>query len=249
MIVLYFTASGNSLHVAKSFGGETFSIPQMIKEGRYDFKDDKIGVVFPLYEWSVPPYVEEFLKKASFDCEYLFGIFTYGIYSGACATHLTNIAKESGYTFDYINRVKMVDNYITGFKMESQIKDEYKKDIDGQLKDIVKDINSSKKYQINDATFRKIGTNFMVNKEHKSPHDKFTIEDSCTKCGVCTKVCPVSNIRPDENAKVKVYDNCMSCFACTHNCPSNAIRFKGERSKERFRNSNVTLQEIVKSND
>ncbi len=49
MKILYFTASGNSLHVAKSFGCETLSIPKMIKQGKYEFTDDKIGIVFPLY--------------------------------------------------------------------------------------------------------------------------------------------------------------------------------------------------------
>lgn len=50
MKVLYFTATGNSLRVAKEIGGEPLSIPQMIKEGRYEFSDDKIGMVFP-YLW------------------------------------------------------------------------------------------------------------------------------------------------------------------------------------------------------
>ena len=36
MKTLYFTATGNSLYIAKSIGGELLSIPKMIKEGRYE---------------------------------------------------------------------------------------------------------------------------------------------------------------------------------------------------------------------
>ncbi|SPW87228.1 Uncharacterised protein [Enterococcus faecium] len=32
MTILYFTATGNSLYVAKRLGGKLISIPQMIKE-------------------------------------------------------------------------------------------------------------------------------------------------------------------------------------------------------------------------
>lgn len=40
MKILYFTATGNSMYIAKSLGGELLSIPQLDKVGRYDFSDD-----------------------------------------------------------------------------------------------------------------------------------------------------------------------------------------------------------------
>ena len=110
MKILYFSATGNSLYIAKSIGGELYSIPQMVKEGTYEFTDEKIGIVFPLHAWSVPPYVVDFLKKATFNCEYLFAVVTYGIYSGAVAKHLSDIADEAGFHFSYIGRIKMVDH-------------------------------------------------------------------------------------------------------------------------------------------
>lgn len=47
MKILYFTATGNSLAVAKKLGGELISIPQAIKNNQYEIKDDVIGFVFP----------------------------------------------------------------------------------------------------------------------------------------------------------------------------------------------------------
>lgn len=49
MKLLYFTATGNSLYIAKSFGGELISIPSMVKSGTFEFSDDKIGIIFPVY--------------------------------------------------------------------------------------------------------------------------------------------------------------------------------------------------------
>ncbi|CAG4707272.1 Uncharacterised protein (plasmid) [Enterococcus faecalis] len=43
MTILYFTATGNSLYVAKRLGGKLISIPQMIKENKYEFSDERIG--------------------------------------------------------------------------------------------------------------------------------------------------------------------------------------------------------------
>ncbi|SPW41113.1 Uncharacterised protein [Enterococcus faecium] len=49
MTILYFTATGNSLYVAKRLGGKLISIPQMIKENKYEFSDERIGIVFPVF--------------------------------------------------------------------------------------------------------------------------------------------------------------------------------------------------------
>ena len=40
MKIFYFTATGNSLYVAKKVGGELYSIPQMIKEGKWEFEKE-----------------------------------------------------------------------------------------------------------------------------------------------------------------------------------------------------------------
>lgn len=263
MKVLYFTATGNSLHIARSLGGDLLSIPQMDKEGIYDFTDDKIGVVFPLHAWGVPSYIAEFLKKATFNCDYLFAVTTYGIYSGAVAKHLTDIGNEAGYTFDYINRIKMVDNYVPTFDMKKEIEKEPKKEIDKHLAQVKLDIDASKRGTLKENVLQKVAFNYMKGREDKpfnenrlkvhvygEPIDNYMeVDDACTQCGVCTKVCPVDNIQVDkDNGKIALSDKCFMCFACLHHCPSNAIHVKGEVSKDRYMNSNVKLKDIIEAN-
>ncbi|MGQ1784789.1 MULTISPECIES: EFR1 family ferrodoxin [unclassified Saccharicrinis] len=263
MKILYFTATGNSLHIAKSLGGELLSIPQMDKQGIYDFTDEKIGIVFPLHAWGVPSYVVDFLKKVTFNCNYLFAITTYGIYSGAVAKHLTDIGNEAGFSFDYINKIKMVDNYIPTFDMKKQISKEPKKEIEKHLALVQSDIEASKKWILKESFVDRSMFNYMAKRGSKPFNTKrlkvhvygegidnyIYVEDSCTQCGTCARVCPVDNIRMDyETGKIALSDKCFMCFACVHHCPSNAIHIKGEVNGNRFRNSHVKLSEIVKAN-
>ena len=84
MKIFYFTGTGNSLAVAKKFNGEWISIPQVVKrKSTLAYRDEAIGIVFPLYCLNPPKMVCEFLSRAKFQIDYLFAIATYGNLAGA----------------------------------------------------------------------------------------------------------------------------------------------------------------------
>ena len=81
-MILYFSATGNCKYVASRLSGhfeqEMLSITECIRENKYSFEDEMIGVISPAYFWGLPSIVKEFLEKASFKTDYLYFISTYG---------------------------------------------------------------------------------------------------------------------------------------------------------------------------
>jgi len=247
MKILYFTATGNNLYVAKKLGVEYYSIPKLIKGGQFEFEDEKIGIVFPVYNAGVPKIVEEFLNKVTLKSKYIFGIATYGALPGASSKHLFEIGKRNGIEFSYINDLLMVDNYLPGFDMDKQMQKEPKKNIEENLLKIIKDVEIGKKYIKKSPAImeflRKQAGKFFNNEFEKN----FSVESNCNGCKVCEKVCPVDNIKVDKNPVFK--NNCQHCLACIQNCPQKAIMLKKQKSKARFINQNVTLKEIIEANN
>lgn len=251
MTILYFTATGNGLYVAKQIGGNLVSIPKAIKENRFHFADDKIGIIFPIYGGAVPPYIREFLRRLQLDSKYIFAIMSYGMFDSGATSHLLKLASENDIHFSYVNIIKMVDNYLPGFHMDKQVEGEPKKRIRQHLDKIIDDINCSKHLIHKDSFMDQFITKIMLKSDSFRTGigitDKYSVEDTCIKCGICEAVCPKNNIQVT-NAKPAFGSECISCLACTHNCPQNAIRLSTEKSRTRFRHPQIQLNEIIDSN-
>ncbi|HEX3038204.1 MAG TPA: EFR1 family ferrodoxin [Oscillospiraceae bacterium] len=251
MTVLYFTSTGNCLYIAKKLGGTLCSIPQAIKTEKDTFEDDAIGIIFPVYGLCVPPYVTEFITKAHFKTNYLFAVITYGFYDGGTTNHLLETAKKSGLYFSYINKLKMVENYLPGFEMKKEIQMESKRQIDEHLRQILSDVKTRKQMIHCDSWFDRLMTNMHLKnygyKIGEGETKKYHLAPNCNGCGTCVHVCPTDNIHLDEKRPV-FGSKCLSCLACTQNCPQNAIRMDGEKSTTRFRNKNITLEEMIAAN-
>lgn len=147
-MVFYFTGTGNSLYVAKRIDQNPISIPQALRSGNLHFHSDSIGIVCPIYG-SEPPYmVQEFLKRAQFETNYLYIIMTYGCSNGAAMQIIRKIAEECHLSLAYTRTVKMVDNYLPGFDMDAE--KAIDKKVDLQMADILRDL-SNRKYDLEET--------------------------------------------------------------------------------------------------
>ena len=248
MKIFYFTSTGNSLAVAKAIGGELISIPQVMSSPGNHYKDDAIGVVFPVYGLLPAKIVRDFLDKVKLEAEYTFAIGTYGNMPGGCMRKVQMQAEKNGYKFDYVNDIFMLDNFLPVFEVGAELEKMPQKKVDKNLAKIVEDIKL-KKHRKASATIG--GKILTVMGPLMSPNNKgaqkFIVNDSCNQCGTCAKVCPTGNVTVAN--KVVFSDHCAGCLGCLHHCPQNALHLKNEKSGKRWRNPDVSLGEIITANN
>jgi ferredoxin len=176
---------------------------------------------------------------------------TYGNFSGSVLEELAKLPKASEFKFHYVNEILMIDNYLPGFDINKELKNEPKKQIDKNISLIVNDIRCRKINSIAKKGFfarllHKITSKFFViNGKNDSG---FRVDKSCINCGICQSVCPKRNISVC-HGKVSFHHNCDFCMACINACKINAIHIRGEKNSKRFRNRSISLQEIIDAND
>ena len=258
-VILYFTATGNSLYVARQLAGEAgelLSIPQLVKAGRYELEADEIGIVYPVYGHMPPNMVREFIRKARLKAGYRFAVLTYGNRRCNSAEIWDEVSRKAGCPFDYITTMIMVDNWLPNFDMNEQMKID--KHIPESLERISSDINARRKWlepvteteRQQHAGFLQVfgidpDTGFLMRSQ-----DAFAVTGGCIGCGICTEVCPRGNYSLTSTG-VKTEGDCDFCFACIHNCPQKAIVFRQMKEVNpdaRYRNEHVSLWSIKESN-
>lgn len=254
MKICYFTATGNSLYVARRIGGgdaELLSIPQLMRQGSIEISDEAVGIVAPVYAVEMPMMVKEFIARAKIETDYFFFVYTYGMGYAEAFGHVELAAQEAGLELAYIDAIQMVDNYLPAFEMQDQIDTLPAKDVEGQLDRVCREISErvQRPVTITPEILENLN-HWHVN--HALPmlrHDtakEYIVTDECTRCGICSWTCPANNIVVE--GTVSFLDKCEVCYACLHVCPQNAIHMKEERSAVRFRNEHVSVKDLIAAN-
>lgn len=267
-IVLYFTGTGNCLYVARQLGGkdaELLSIPQLMKQEKFEIEADEIGIVYPIYGHMPPNMVRRFIQKANLKADYLFAVLTYGNRKCNAVEIWDDISRQAGKRFDYINTLIMVDNWLPSFDMNEQILID--KHIPENLQKITADLAGQKRWhepvteeerEQHQGFLARTGINPSTGFVLKS-ENCFTVTDACIGCGACVSVCPCGNYELTSSG-VRMSGDCEYCFACIQNCPQKAIRFiKSEdgsfpngtekNPNARYRNEHVSLMDIKRANN
>lgn len=250
-MLFYYTATGNCLYVARKLDKELYSIPQVLKKKDLYYQSNSIGIVAPIYAGELPQTVKKFLSEVHFDTPYFFMILTYGSRDTVAGVWCEKFCQEQGLHVDFIQTIKMVDNYLPSFDMDEQMVID--KHVDKQIQKVKEQLQIRSK-GIPQPTQEDQDIYKMVKKRfHKHPElnngEAIQITQQCVGCQICLQVCPTGNIQIVEQQAQRISQTCDFCLACVHHCPLRAIRLKIEKNPQaRYRHPKVSLKDIVKSN-
>lgn len=251
-MLFYFTATGNSLYVARQFDKNPISIPQIIHQDNLEFHDETIGIVWPIYAGEPPKMVLDFLKRAQFQTDYFYMILTYGKDDSDAPEYAAHLCESFKKPVDYICSILMVDNYLPSFDMNEE--KAIDKKIESQLNKALHDVKERKKY-IPEASqesrdFHKKASDIFAKNPELINGEQITVTNKCIGCGICRQVCPVNRFYIENGRAKRVKNTCEFCLACAQNCPQKAIitKISDKNPNARYRNEHVTLQDIIRSN-
>ena len=251
MKIFYFTGTGNSLYIAKRFGGELYSIPKVLKGEEDVFEDEKIGIIFPTYGFSVPMIVREFIEKITLKSPYIFAIMTCGNNNGDASKWFTSFAKKHNIEVQYSNSIAMVGNHIPLVDIDKQ--KSLDKNIEENINRLIDDVSNNRNYISKGMVIGPVLRNTLKVINKIKPMDSpanFSVNENCIKCSTCIKVCPRANVSYNNSKNIIFGNHCESCLSCVNNCPKKAIQVKGDKNPNaRFRNEYVSLKEIIDSNN
>jgi len=250
MKLLYYTTTGNNLYIAKQLGGELLSIPQLMKNGELDIEDDVVGIIFPVFFATSPKTLREFVQTAKIKADYLFLITSYGSDGDQNALKIMkDTLNQRGINVNYTNSVLMVDNFLPVFDMarEKEIKKDL--DVDSEIESIKNDIINRKEYIFDKKHFTDVENIEEILETTMTSKYHIQVGEECNNCRICTQVCPRGNITLTEENPV-IGDDCDFCLGCVQHCKVRNLTINDELNPdERYRNPNIKISEIIKSNN
>lgn len=254
--IYYFTSTGNSLVIARDIasGLENAILIDIAKvmNKEIDLSADNIGIVFPVYVWGMPMIVVDFLKKFSnIKDKYIFAVATYGGFPAGTLVQVKKQLKSLNSDLSAGFGVFMPGNYTP---MYGAYPEETQKKRFAEAKEKVKKITSiikaKKEYGPEKNSFL---VNWLFSKiiyksgvSHFVEADKaYWAQDTCDGCRICEKVCPVQNIKMENNKPVWLH-HCLHCLGCLQWCPKEAIQFKKSTiGRKRYHHPEVKLKDIL----
>ncbi|MBQ7541505.1 MAG: 4Fe-4S dicluster domain-containing protein [Clostridia bacterium] len=252
-MIYYFSGTGNSEWAAKTLAQQTNDrVTRITKQTMRPVsvgKNDVFGLVFPIYAWSLPQMVSDFLKDVSIE----HGAYCYAVCTcGAQAGYAMRILRAR-MPLDGVWSLIMPDNYIVAYKVEDDDAALAKvRAANVRLREISAAINARESgctdVQVGRFPFVKTFIGGRLFNKYARSSKPFRSSYDCTGCGLCAKVCPTQNILVAEDMPFW-NDDCQQCLACIHRCPKKAIEYGRSTEKHGRYVFHFTKEQIEEGSD
>lgn len=225
--IYYFSATGNCLTTAHKVSSYFKDATVISIKDKMIVEDDSdiVGFVCPVYYSTVPYVVKAFIESMTFKKQpYIFLMSTCRGHSGNVANRLERILKNKNQTLSLARNITMPGNSWISTPEENEERLLNQNDnINKEMQDV---LNFVKEIYPTDIELKKTPVDFPDN------FRGIMADENCIGCGICTKVCPMQNIRLIDN-KAVIENNCITCLRCFHWCPKEAIYMSKEETVAR----------------
>ncbi len=253
--IVYYTGTANALWVARSaaaaLGGAELWPVAGHEATAAGAPADATGLVFPVHMWGVPGPIVRFVRDLDLPCAgYVFAFAVNGGQPSGTLLQLDRILKRRGGRLSAGFSVPMPSNYTPfggpgtsaereGFYEAARAKVAAAAASVGKRLELAPERGGIAGRVVFGALYR------MTYRVVPRVDRLFRVDDTCTGCGVCERVCPARNVTLVEGRPVW-QGRCEQCLGCLHWCPEDAIQFGGSTpGRERYHHPEVSLNDMT----
>lgn len=245
-IIYYFSATGNSLQIAKIIAKKIDAkLVKITNKTEINCHADVVGFVYPTFYWGLPMLVARFAKKLEIKGKpYIFAVTTCGLSSGGALGQLSHILNKKGQRLYYGETIRAVANNITKYRIKQKSIQKLVQQGNQKANKIAEAVSKKQKNKIPKVGFLSKQFYKLYLKQYPNSDKGFHVTNDCISCGTCQNVCPAGNIIL-KNGKPVFQHHCENCLACVHWCPKNAIEWKKTTvGKQRYHHPEISYQEL-----
>ena len=240
----WFSGAGNTLLVIKKMkgifekNGIEVSLHHIEKTNPIEVDlNNTIGLAFPVAFQGTYPFVWEFVKSLpKSNGSPIFAVDTLEMFSGGVIGPLKKILKNKRYQTIGAKEIKMPSNLLP----KKINKEKNKKIIQNALKkaeeytyDLLEGKSKWRRIPILSDLVSLFSRSEKLWKFFRKFYKLKVDENKCTQCELCSKICPVENIKMDG---YPIHgEKCYFCMRCISFCPTEAIYITKIKSFQRYR--------------
>lgn len=247
MIGIYLSGTGNTKHCVEKLVNlldNTAQIlplehPQVINKIK---SEDTFILGYPTQFSNAPYMVRDFIKKNAqlWNGKKVFCVNTMGLFSGDGTGCTARLLKKCGAIILGGIQIKMPDSVCDNKLLKKDIEENKQivRNADVRIEQVATQIKQGK-YPHEGLSFIAhikglFGQRLWFYSKTNGYTDKLKINSSCIGCGLCSKKCPMKNIKIKNNQAVSV-NQCTMCYRCISLCPQKAITLIGNEVQEQCR--------------
>lgn len=232
MVIIYFSGTGNTKYIAKSFSKimncKNYSIEEDMDFEKILSENERIVLCYPIHFSMAPIYFRNFVKKykTNFRNKKLIIFCTQQFYSGDGARSITDLLEDVEVIYaEHFNMQNNITSFQAYYKLtkinnKKCLEKTYKK-----LEKISKEINNNEIYLKGFNNFsKKLGKMQHISDEKLKikQQEAVRVKNNCSLCNKCIKNCPTKNLI-NNGEKICSNVDCTFCLRCVNICPKKAI--------------------------